>query len=229
MIMPRIEEAKKDLAEYKVLHEQATRELVKDVLSIEIRKLETEIKQLEDSNEKSGQVEDLSEKPSQVPVNKPKPQICSVKIVNYAWDQSDKFVKFYITLKNAHNLPPENVITKFTPKSIELQVNNLDDKSYSLTVNNLLQRIIPSESKHKVKTDKVVVFMKKESEVSWSYVTEAERKAKETKTPKLDENEDPGQSLMNLMKQMYDEGDDEMKRTIAKSWMEAREKQGSGF
>jgi len=29
---------------------------------------------------------------------------------------------------------------------------------------------------------------------------------------------------MNLMKQMYEDGDDEMKRTIAKAWTEARDK-----
>jgi hypothetical protein len=32
--------------------------------------------------------------------------------------------------------------------------------------------------------------------------------------PKVDENADPNDSLMTMMKQMYDEGDDEMKRTI---------------
>ena len=31
---------------------------------------------------------------------------------------------------------------------------------------------------------------------------------------------------MDLMKKMYDEGDDEMKRTIAKSWHEASLKKG---
>lgn len=34
---------------------------------------------------------------------------------------------------------------------------------------------------------------------------------------------------MNLMKKMYDEGDDDMKRTIAKAWTESREKQGPGM
>lgn len=29
---------------------------------------------------------------------------------------------------------------------------------------------------------------------------------------------------MNMMKKMYDEGDEEMKRTIAKAWTESREK-----
>lgn len=44
------------------------------------------------------------------------------------------------------------------------------------------------------------------------------------RTPKLDKEEDPGASLMTLMKQMYEEGDDDMKRTIAKAWTEARDK-----
>jgi len=29
---------------------------------------------------------------------------------------------------------------------------------------------------------------------------------------------------MNMMKKMYDDGDDEMKRTIAKAWTESRDK-----
>jgi len=41
----------------------------------------------------------------------------------------------------------------------------------------------------------------------------------------MDKDEDPGDSMMKLMKRMYDEGDDEMKRTIAKAWTESREKQ----
>jgi len=44
-------------------------------------------------------------------------------------------------------------------------------------------------------------------------------------TPKLDEKKDPNEGLMDLLKQMYEDGDDEMKRTIAKSWCESRSKQ----
>ena len=44
------------------------------------------------------------------------------------------------------------------------------------------------------------------------------------RTPKFDEKKDPNESLMDLMKKMYDEGDDEMKRTIAKSFSESRNK-----
>lgn len=33
---------------------------------------------------------------------------------------------------------------------------------------------------------------------------------------------------MSLMKQMYDEGDDEMKRTIKKAWCESQDKKAGG-
>lgn len=46
--------------------------------------------------------------------------------------------------------------------------------------------------------------------------------------PKMDEAKDPGDSLMQMMKNMYETGDDEMKRTIAKAWTESREKMRTG-
>ena len=36
------------------------------------------------------------------------------------------------------------------------------------------------------------------------------------------ENDDPGASLMSLMKNMYETGDDEMKRTIAEAYTKAQ-------
>ena len=34
-----------------------------------------------------------------------------------------------------------------------------------------------------------------------------------------DKNADPQASLMNMMKQMYNDGDDNMKKTIAEAWV----------
>lgn len=45
-------------------------------------------------------------------------------------------------------------------------------------------------------------------------------------TPKADDpSADPSANLMTMMKQMYEDGDDDMKRTIAKAWTESRDKQ----
>ena len=45
--------------------------------------------------------------------------------------------------------------------------------------------------------------------------------------PAAPSSDDPNAGLMDMMKQMYDDGDDEMKRTIAKAWTESREKGGA--
>lgn len=46
--------------------------------------------------------------------------------------------------------------------------------------------------------------------------------------PSYDENSDPGEGLMNMLKKIYSEGDDEMKRTINKAWAESQEKKARG-
>lgn len=51
-----------------------------------------------------------------------------------------------------------------------------------------------------------------------------EKKIKESKAPKYDAagGDDPQASMMNMMKQLYQDGDDDMKRQIAKSFAEGR-------
>lgn len=72
----------------------------------------------------------------------------------------------------------------------------------------------------------VVIFLAKQKQVKWEAVTLEEKRIKESKAPKLDssKSDDPNASMMNMMKQLYDEGDDEMKRTIAKAFVESRNK-----
>lgn len=44
---------------------------------------------------------------------------------------------------------------------------------------------------------------------------------------KEDELKDPSAGLMNMMKKMYEDGDDNMKRSIAEAWTKANDKKGS--
>ena len=46
--------------------------------------------------------------------------------------------------------------------------------------------------------------------------------------PDKNKDEDPGTSMMKLMQKMYDDGDDDMKRTIKKAWHESQEKKNRG-
>lgn len=42
------------------------------------------------------------------------------------------------------------------------------------------------------------------------------------------DSSDPSAGIMNLMKKMYDDGDDDMKRMIKKTWYESQQKQAAG-
>lgn len=74
------------------------------------------------------------------------------------WDQSDKYVKVFVTLKGVQNLPKEQVYCKLTEKSMELHVENLENKDYLLIINKLLEPINVEESHWKQKTGKVALL-----------------------------------------------------------------------
>lgn len=46
--------------------------------------------------------------------------------------------------------------------------------------------------------------------------------------PSVDDSGDPSEGLMNMLKKIYSEGDDEMKRTLNKAWTESQEKKMRG-
>lgn len=149
------------------------------------------------------------------------------KIRTYGWDQSEKFVKLYITLEGIHKLPKENISVEYSKTSFKLFVRNLGNKNVELIINNLADTINASSSSHKVKANEIVLLLRKANQGNWSGLTKEKPKA-EDKTPKFDANEDPSTGIMNMMRKMYEEGDDDMKRTIAKAWTEGREKSAAG-
>ncbi|XP_072765168.1 calcyclin-binding protein [Anoplolepis gracilipes] len=219
------DEVKLDIEELNSLLEQAYRQRTKDMLTLEIRRLQTELAKLLEENKGT------SIKPT-TPLLPSGPQKCyEVKLNNYGWDQTLTTVKIYITLKDVHQLPKQAIVCNFTDKSLDLRVLGLDNKNYNLPINNLCAEIDTEKSSFKVKTDMIVVSLAKKVAKDWSHITLVEKRIKDTKSssvPELGEDSDPGASLMNLMKKMYQDGDDEMKKTIAKAWTESQEKQRSG-
>ncbi|XP_030062162.1 calcyclin-binding protein [Microcaecilia unicolor] len=221
-----VQELQKDLEEVKQLLEQATRKRVCDALMVEQRKLETEIANKEAQQRRTAEESTELSKPATIVT--PVATGYTVKINNYGWDQSDKFVKIYITVNGVHQIPAENTQVSFTERSFEVLVKNLNGKNYSLTVNNLLKPISVEGSSRKVKKDAVLVMCKKVVEHKWEYLTQVEKQSKEKEKPSFDTDADPSAGLMNVLKKIYDDGDDEMKRTINKAWAESRDKQGKG-
>lgn len=227
--MDKIQELKRDVSELESLMAQATRTKVKDMISIDCRKLVTEIIRIEEQLKKEQQSTATTPTAS-APAASTTSKRYQIRLNNYAWHQSKKLVQFYVHLKNVQSLQPEAVTCTFTPKSVELSVIDLDGRDYIFTINKLLENITPAGSSWKAKTDMVVINLAKETPVSWSHVTETEKKASEAKkVPQMDKNADPSDGLMSIMKNMYEQGDDEMKRTIAKAWTEGQGKQRGGM
>ncbi|CAL7947965.1 unnamed protein product [Xylocopa violacea] len=216
----KIDELKLDIEELNNLLQQASRQGPKNVLSLEVRRLQTKLAKLIEESQAS--------QPKPVNTLSDASQKCyEVKLNNYGWDQTDSMIKLYITLQDVHQLPKEAVTCNFTEKSLDLRVLGLNNKNYSLTINNLCEDINVNNSTVKIKTDMLIVSLAKKVTKRWSHVTGVEKRIKESKTsPIVDKGEDgdPFNSLMNLIKSIYQEGDDETKKVIAKAWVESQEK-----
>ncbi|KAH7479768.1 hypothetical protein KRP22_010195 [Phytophthora ramorum] len=121
------------------------------------------------------------------------------------------------------DLPKENITCHFTKTSFDLKIIGLDGKNYRLLKQHLEKEIDPAKSSIRAKKNRVTVSLyKADKDTTWMNLTAKNP----VKTSKPDTS-DPSAGIMDMMKNMYDEGDDEMKRTIAKAWSESRDKTGA--
>jgi len=225
------EELRLDVEELTGLLQSAVRPRVKDFLLSEIQRCERLM--ADPASASSGQRSTRPTPAAETHVLESKTVIVPEKyykdITDYAWDQSEKFMKIYVSFTGLAGLAKENIKCEFTEKSFRLRVENLADKNYQCHVGFLWGKIVPAESYHKVKSDCILLMLKKVETKTWAFVTEREGKEDKKKKSSIGDDkkeEDPSAGLMNMLKKMYDEGDDDMKRTIAKSYSESRNKTG---
>lgn len=214
-----------DLNELKYLLALSKRKFSKDLINDNISKLELQIAAMK---------AEAQAKAKELPVaeDKTKSKRYVVEVSNYAWDQSPKFVKLYVTIDGVQSAEPSNVTLKFTGRSLNLLVQDLQGKDHSFTVNNLLEDIIEDKSYHKIKTDMVAIYLKKASDGNaWGHLTTTTKRLKEMKTEEdmapMANNSDPGAGLMDIMRKMYESGDSQTKQMINKVWTEQQEKKMS--
>eukprot|EP01138_Halocafeteria_seosinensis_P003228 gb/GECG01003302.1/.p1 GENE.gb/GECG01003302.1/~~gb/GECG01003302.1/.p1 ORF type:complete len:250 (+),score=56.27 gb/GECG01003302.1/:1-750(+) len=148
-------------------------------------------------------------------------------VTRFGWGQSDKFVSVYVSedmegVGSLYEHDDQAVQCEFTSNSFDLKVYGLKGRNYRLYRENLENEIDPESSKFKVKQDRVTVMLKKKD--SLDHWTELVSKRKKPNISK----EDPSGGIMDMMKQMYEEGDDNMKRTIAEAWEKSQKAQMQG-
>jgi len=228
--METVEELQRDIEELNRLLQTAERTRIKDLITNEIKRCEQMIAHgLQQPQQQS--IAESADAHVLQSVTTVVPEKYYRDISNYAWDQSDKFMKIYVSLSGIEGsaaITKDNLQTEFTDRSFRLRLENVADKNYQCHVGFLYGKIVPADCYHKLKSDSVLLMLKKaEEKKTWAFVTEREGKEDKKKKAKMNtdtKEKDPNESLMGLLKQMYDDGDDEMKKTIAKSWSESRNK-----
>ncbi len=135
---------------------------------------------------------------------------------------NEPFVTLYIELDKVGTVR-DSVTCQFTKASFDLIISNLNQKSYRLYKDCLEKEIDPDKSKFTVKANKVIVKLAKvkTSEYGgfdyWTKLSDPKKSKDDTK-----KKDDPSASIMDMMKQMYNEGDDNMKKIIGETMMKQR-------
>ena len=154
-------------------------------------------------------------------------------IDKYAFDagkHDSPTVSVYVPLPGVGSIPRGNVRSTFTAGSFDLVVDDMNGTSYRLFKDDLDKEIVPDKSRHVVKANKVIVKLGKKKSEYGSYDFWSDLTAKGGKQAKKEKSADPGKGIMDLMKQMYDDGDDNMKKMIGETMLKQREgKLGDGM
>lgn len=165
---------------------------------------------------------------SSTPATAPPPSSLQqyVSIDKFAFEMGaygSQFITLYIDLPQVGTIPKSNVSCQFTSTSFDLIVRGLNNKSYRLLKDNLEHDIDHEKSKYIIKANKVIVKLAKKKQEYGGYEHWTQLTAKKTKKPPGNK-EDPSASIMEMMKDLYDSGDDKMKKMIG----ETMEKQRRG-
>ena len=193
------------------------------------------------SSSTSKEVNDDAKSPAPAPVQvksepakmpAPSAETRYVPISSFAFDAggyNGKFVTLYVSLVGVGSLDRSNITCEFTKDSFDLIVKDYQGKTLRLMRDNLEHDIVNEKSKIIVKADKIVIKLAKVkgeySYDSWTNLTDKKGKKKKAE----EKSKDPSASIMELMKDMYDSGDDKMKKMIGETMLKQREgKLGGG-
>jgi len=130
-----------------------------------------------------------------------------------------------VRLKGVEQLPAERVTCDFTEASFDLKVIDLDGQNYRFLKTNLDKDIVPAESSVKVKKNHVIISLQKVKGQygydSWSDLC-AKGRRKPTAASANKEGSNPQDSIMDMMKDLYEDGDDNMKKIIGEAMYKAQ-------
>ena len=239
---PVIEMYEKDIEELNKLIEVALRPNIKrqlteyknnltNLMNEEKKKNEAEKKKKEEESKKE-KTETNSEKKTEIDPSKLNATFTTIS--KYAFDTSnDKYIKLYLTdgFDGIKSFSSSNIKSKFTKNSFDVCILGWKNRNYRFSCFNLSKEITPNDSYVKQTNSGLIVYLAKANKSDFWDSLEKKKglfgNKDEDGAPALDKNKDPNQSLMEMMRDMYQNGDPEMKRMIAEAWTKSRDEQES--
>lgn len=151
-----------------------------------------------------------------------------VPIRTFFWDQGSYGSKHEnrVTVYVEENMDgvgevKDNVKCTFTRNSFDLKILSLNGKNYRMIKTGLEKDIVPDECRCRVKKNKVLVYLrKKKGEFGfdrWNELCSSKKKRKKV------DNDDPTSSINDMIRDLYDSGDDNMRKIIGESMLKARQ------
>jgi len=159
---------------------------------------------------------------------RPPPVSTSVKYIpinKFALDlggYNSPVVTLYLDIPSVGSVSKENITCHFTKLSFDLIVNDLHGKNYRLLNNNLDKDIDPENSRYVVKKHKIIIKLAKVKAEYGSYDSWQSLSSKKSKRSKEKMKANPSDSIMEMMKDMYDSGDDNMRKVIGETMLKQR-------
>jgi len=214
------EELQKDLDELVTLITQCKRQKVQSIIGNEIAKLKLQI----DLEKRQAPQALPKEETKEIKTTKEEAITTSdgfITLTSYSFDQEGKNVKVYLFLQDIETIPKENITLDVQSQSFDLKILNYKGKNHRFAIKRLCNTIEPAGCKFLQKNGKIIITLKKEKSDHWDQLAYKEKPFNPDAKP--EKNEDPNAAMMNMMKKLYEEGDDDMKRTIAQSWTKSQD------
>lgn len=149
------------MAELRRFAAETSRQRVRDYLTVEVRKIETELIHLQEVVAKSNDEQQRTAAAATTTPSPPTDRRYQVELTQFAFDESDRFVKLFVTVPDVHKCSEEAVTVAFAENSFCLLVTNLNNRDYKMQTTALVGKIDPAKSYRKIKTNMVAIYAKK--------------------------------------------------------------------
>jgi len=145
------------------------------------------------------------------------------KIDKYAWDQSKKFVKVYITLPGIETVPDSSVRLDVQPTAVTFEVSGLSPPR-RLAVPTLHSTVDPAQCTWARKSDSMVLLKLRKANDGdeWGSLDDSAILQARHKAEKMEGNK--GKSTAELLSEMYADADEGGKASLAAAWEAGRSK-----